>query len=106
MQREVMNKLLSIYGFGKFAAENMMQLLGFFDVDAFDSETIRHMREVHRCTNKDIKRVQEEARRRYEPYRPFRFLAYWFDIWKMYEAQTGLHSPYWSSGNSFFVDGA
>lgn len=42
-QHEVMKKLLSIYGFGKFAAENMMQLLGFFDVYAFDSETARRV---------------------------------------------------------------
>lgn len=105
LECEVMDKLLSIYGFGKFAAENMMQLLGFFDVDAFDSETIRHMREVHGFTDKDNKRVQEAARRRYEPYRPFRFLAYWFELWKMYEAQTGLESRYWAFGNSFFVDG-
>lgn len=42
-QKVVMKKLLSIYGFGKFAAENMMQLLGFFEVYAFDSETIRRV---------------------------------------------------------------
>ena len=38
----IKKKLMSIYGFGKFATNNLLQLLGFFDVEAFDSETIRY----------------------------------------------------------------
>lgn len=37
----IVKTLRSIHGFGTYATENMLQLLGFFDVCAFDSETIR-----------------------------------------------------------------
>ncbi|KAL8439147.1 hypothetical protein Efla_000662 [Eimeria flavescens] len=104
-RQTVFKNLVAIYGFGRFAAENMMQLLGFFDVDVFDSETARFMRERHGLANKDIRRVWEAARRQFERYRPFQFLAYWFELWKMYEASVGTESPGWTPANSFFVSG-
>ncbi|OEH74765.1 hypothetical protein cyc_00222 [Cyclospora cayetanensis] len=100
---EILKKLLSIFGFGKFAAENMMQLLGFFDVYAFDSETARHMKEIHGFTHKETNRVWAEAKRRLDPFHPFQFVAYWFELWKMYEKETGIPSPWWNAENSFFL---
>lgn len=37
----LMKRLLGIHGIGPFAAQNVLQLLGFTEVDAYDSETIR-----------------------------------------------------------------
>ncbi|KAL8275734.1 hypothetical protein Esti_000297 [Eimeria stiedai] len=105
-RNEVLKKLLSIYGFGRFAAENVMQLMGFFDVDVFDSETARFMREAHGVTNKDVSSVWKAARRHFEQYRPFQFLAYWFELWKLYEASVGTQSLNWTAENAYFVDGS
>ncbi|KAL8454869.1 hypothetical protein Emag_001235 [Eimeria magna] len=105
-RNDVFKKVLSLYGFGRFAAENVMQLMGFFDVDVFDSETARFMREAHGVTNKDVNRVWEAARRHFEQYRPFQFLAYWFELWKLYEASVGTQSLNWTAENAYFVDGA
>ncbi|KAL8453202.1 hypothetical protein Emed_001072 [Eimeria media] len=105
-RNDVFKKVLSLYGFGRFAAENVMQLMGFFDVDVFDSETARFMREAYGVTNKDVNRVWEAARRHFEQYRPFQFLAYWFELWKLYESSVGTPSLNWTAENAYFVDGA
>ncbi|PFH35723.1 hypothetical protein BESB_053740 [Besnoitia besnoiti] len=96
-------KLLAIHGIGPFAAHNILQLIGFTEVDAFDSETIRHMEEVHGVKKKSVKDVHEVARQRFAPYMPYQFVAYWYELWKHYEQKVGARSEVWTEQNSVFI---
>ncbi|EPT28444.1 hypothetical protein TGME49_270750 [Toxoplasma gondii ME49] len=95
--------LLGIHGVGSFAAENILQLLGFTEVDAFDSETVRHMGEVHGVKSAKVKDVLDHARARFAAYRPYQFLAYWHELWECYEAKTGGRSDVWTAQTSAFL---
>ncbi|PHJ25584.1 hypothetical protein CSUI_000559 [Cystoisospora suis] len=108
MERErlrdvLMKRLLAIHGIGPFAAQNVLQLLGFTEVDAYDSETIRHMEEVHGIKRKTVREVHELARKRFLPYKPYQFLAYWYELWQYYEKKVGSVSLYWTDQNSCFL---
>ena len=85
---ELERGLRAIHGIGAYAARNMLAMLGRFDRLAVDTETLRHMRREHGATGSDAE-VAEAARRRYAAYRPFDFLAYWFELWRAYERELG-----------------
>ena len=77
--------LLSLEGFGPFAAANATQLAGRFDTQPFDSETVRHMREYHgvdRQFKKTSAELLQRAREHYtaERYRADSFLVYWWEV--------------------------
>mmetsp|Transcript_15652 Transcript_15652/g.43783 ORF Transcript_15652/g.43783 Transcript_15652/m.43783 type:complete len:188 (+) Transcript_15652:768-1331(+) len=96
---EVHRKILSLHGFGVFATSNVLQLLGRYDteVEAWDTETVRLMKELRvRATTTEGFRAA--ARGRYEPYRPYQFLAYWFELWLNYEKRAGSLSTRWTAG--------
>ncbi|CBZ53822.1 conserved hypothetical protein [Neospora caninum Liverpool] len=95
--------LLGIHGIGPFAAENILQLVGFTEVDAFDSETVRHMGEVHGVNSKNVKEVLEKARERFARYSPYQFIAYWHELWEYYERKVGDRSDVWTTQNSVFL---
>ncbi|GAQ89794.1 hypothetical protein KFL_005630070 [Klebsormidium nitens] len=76
-------------GLGPFSAANVMQCLGEFEKVAADSETARHLREVHRKDDCDASNLEEIVAKVYLPYAPYQFLAYWFEIWQEYEALFG-----------------
>lgn len=95
----VFKALKSLRGFGKFASCNVMQLLGRYDVCPYDTETTRLFREefgVHKSVA--IAEVHRRAQEHYDNYAPYRFLAYWFDLWRNYERNRGSVSTRWRQG--------
>lgn len=104
---EVREALLSLEGFGPYAASNVMQLLGRDDVLPIDTEGYRlHEKRTGENGPRDPKRLEAAITSHYEPYRPHRFLAYWYDLWRDYESQRG---PAWTwepreVGDSFTAD--
>lgn len=87
---ELRETLLRINGFGPYATANVLQLLGHDDELPIDTETYRlHEKRTGRSGPRDPKRLDAAIHEHYEPYRPHRFLAYWFDLWRDYESQRG-----------------
>ncbi len=87
---ELAARLLAIHGIGPYAAANICHLLGRYDRLAIDSETYRHYCKVTgtpRPANPQSLHVAIEAR--YERYRPYQFLAYWFELWTGYQQAIG-----------------
>jgi len=101
---ELFKKLKSIHGFGDYAANNMLQLLGRYDRLAIDSETYRHF-----CKLKNIDRPQDPSElhpgieRYYNKFGDYKFLAYWFELWQGYEKYVGEPAHRWGydDGGSF-----
>jgi len=77
---ELYHALRDIHGLGDYAASNMLQSLDHYDRLAIDSETIRHFREHHEH-NGSARQITQHARRFYDHYAPFQFLAYWYELW-------------------------
>ena len=98
---EVYKFLLSLDGFGPFAAANALAMLGRFDSHPFDSETVRHMREHHKfdtAFHLTSDAVLRHAREHYsaERYGEFVFLVYWFELWENYEARVRCRAEEWT----------
>jgi len=86
----VYKQLLSLNGFGPYAARNVMQLLGHYDELPIDTETYRHFCKTTSTPRpKDGKQLDPLIEAYYEPYRPYRFLVYWFELWRDYEKRYG-----------------
>ncbi len=87
---ELYDALMSVYGFGAYATNNVLQLLGRYDRLPIDTETYRHF-----CATQGIKRPKDPAKlhrrieRYYARYDPFRFKAYWYELWCNYEKRFG-----------------
>jgi len=77
---ELYDALRAIYGLGDYAANNILTHLDRYDRLPIDSETIRHFRQVHGHAG-DEKQIAAAARRYYERFAPFQFLAYWYELW-------------------------
>lgn len=92
--QEVFDDLRTIHGIGPYAAGNLCQLLGRYDRLAIDTETYRHFRVVYNVpTPKNpaqLKKLHTKIEKHYAKYRPYQFLAYWFELWHYYE---GLKGP-------------
>uniref|UniRef100_A0A7C8ZJF6 HhH-GPD domain-containing protein n=1 Tax=Opuntia streptacantha TaxID=393608 RepID=A0A7C8ZJF6_OPUST len=88
--------LKEINGFGPFTRGNVLMCMGFYNVVPTDSETIRHLKQVHAraTTIGTVKEVVEEIYGHYEPYQ---FLAYWSELWSFYEGWFGKLSEMSSS---------
>lgn len=87
---ELHEALLEIEGFGPYAAANVLQLLGRYDHLPIDTETYRHFCQLEGRTRPGNDRdLDADILARYEPYRPYRFLAYWFELWRDYERRFG-----------------
>lgn len=87
---ELREKLLMLDGFGPYAAANVLQLLGHDDDLPIDTETYRLYCKQHGVLRpKNLARLDDAIRSHYEPFRPHRFLAYWFDLWRDYESLQG-----------------
>ena len=83
---DILRFIQTLYGFGPFAAANVVTLLGRLDSQPFDSETVRHMREFHGVDplfHKTSAAMLELARRHYsaDKYGRWQFLVYWFEYW-------------------------
>ena len=103
--------LLSLEGFGPFAAANATALLGRYDVHPFDSESVRHMREWH-GVDRHFKLTSQEmlkaARVHYSEakYGKFIFLVYWYELWCGYEKRAACRAEQWTQAQfSSFSNG-
>ncbi|CAI9294063.1 unnamed protein product [Lactuca saligna] len=89
-------QLGKINGFGPFTRANVLMCLGFYHVIPSDSETIRHLNQVH-GKKSTIKNIQQDIEIIYGKYAPFQFLVYWSEIWSFYEERFGKLSEVPSS---------
>lgn len=90
------DRLLSLNGFGPYAAANACQLLGRYDRLPIDSETYRHYCKVKGIARPaDVKSLHAEIEAYYARYRPYRFLAYWHELWGHYEQHAQRPSDQW-----------
>ncbi|KAE9467901.1 hypothetical protein C3L33_00187, partial [Rhododendron williamsianum] len=92
------DQLNEIYGFGPFTCANVLMCMGFYHVIPTDSETVRHLKQVH-AIDSTIRSVQGDVEAVYGKYAPFQFLAYWSEVWQFYEEWFGKlsempHSDY------------
>ncbi|XP_022897435.1 uncharacterized protein LOC111411100 [Olea europaea var. sylvestris] len=90
-------KLKVIDGFGSFTCANVLMCMGFYHVIPTDSETIRHLEQVHAKSSK-IRTVQRDVEVIYGKYAQFQFLAYWSEVWQFYEEWFGKLSEMPPSG--------
>lgn len=87
---EVYDQLQTLHGIGPYAAANIAMLLGHYDRLAIDTETYRHY-----CKTYNVKRpknplkLHKQIEAHYGQYAPYPFLAYWFELWRDYEARFG-----------------
>ncbi|KAK3182897.1 hypothetical protein Dsin_030183 [Dipteronia sinensis] len=88
-------QLSKIDGFGPFTCANVLVCMGFYHVIPSDSETIRHLQQVH-VRQSTFKTVQVDVEAVYRKYAPYQFLAYWSELWHFYEQRFGKLSemPY------------
>nr|GMD43895.1 uncharacterized protein LOC109185598 [Ipomoea batatas] len=94
---ELARQLKEIDGFGPFTCANVLMCLGYYHVIPTDSETIRHLKQVH-AKSSSILTVQKDVEAIYGKYAPFQFLVYWSEIWHFYEEWFGKLSEMPQSG--------
>lgn len=92
------DQVKEIYGFGAFTCANVLVCMGFYHVIPTDSETVRHLKQVH-ARHSSIKTIQGDVEALYGKYAPYQFLAYWSEVWQFYEEWFGKlsempHSDY------------
>jgi 3-methyladenine DNA glycosylase/8-oxoguanine DNA glycosylase len=97
-REDVDKRLLKIKGIGPFASNNILQLMGYFNVHPYDTETVRLWKQDFGASKSATKtEIFKEAKSHYAQYdENFSFIAYWFDLWKNYENRAGSKSPQWS----------
>jgi hypothetical protein len=88
---QLCDQLKEIKGFGPFTCANVLMCMGFYHVIPTDSETIRHLKQVH-AVKSSVKTVKDEAEKMYDKYAPFQFLVYWSEVWSFYEQRFGKMS--------------
>ncbi|KAB1202205.1 hypothetical protein CJ030_MR8G006586 [Morella rubra] len=85
---ESADQLRQIDGFGPFTCANVLMRMGFYHVIPTDSETMRHLRQVH-ARESTLQTVQRDIESIYGKYAPYQFLAYWSELWHLYEKRFG-----------------
>ncbi|XP_022720756.1 uncharacterized protein LOC111278365 isoform X1 [Durio zibethinus] len=85
---KLVEQLRKIDGFGPFTCANVLMCMGFYHVIPADSETIRHLKQVH-SKSSTIQTVGRDVEVIYAKYAPFQFLAYWAELWHFYEQRFG-----------------
>jgi 3-methyladenine DNA glycosylase/8-oxoguanine DNA glycosylase len=88
---ELYQRLKHIRGIGDYGAANLCMLLGRYDRLAVDSEMLRLFRQRH----PERAWTPADLRAYYECWRPFQFLAYWFDLWQDYVERHGQADQWW-----------
>ena len=84
---------LAIHGLGPYAASNLVHLCGHYDRLPIDTETYRHYCHVHGVKRpKNPATLHPRIDRYYGRYKPYQFLAYWFELWEDYQSRFG---PAW-----------
>ncbi|KAI3754961.1 hypothetical protein L1987_54753 [Smallanthus sonchifolius] len=85
---KINEQLGEINGFGPFTRANVLMCLGFYHEVPSDSETLRHLNQVH-GKKSTIKNIQQDIEMIYGKYAPYQFLVYWSEIWSFYEDRFG-----------------
>ncbi|XP_062006083.1 uncharacterized protein LOC133723285 [Rosa rugosa] len=86
---DVFQKFMQIKGFGSFACANAMMCIGYYHKVPVDTETIRHLQQVHGRKNCNKNTVMEDVEEIYKKYAPFQCLAYWSELLDSYECKFG-----------------
>ncbi|XP_071718954.1 uncharacterized protein [Rutidosis leptorrhynchoides] len=86
---ELYRKLMTIDGIGDFIACNVLMCMGFYNRVPVDSETVRHIKQLHGREDCDRKNVAKMCEEIYNKYNPFHTLAYWFELVEYYESKVG-----------------
>ncbi|KAM5550349.1 hypothetical protein ABKV19_027501 [Rosa sericea] len=86
---DVFQKFMQIKGFGSFACANAMMCIGYYHKVPVDTETIRHLQQVHGRKNCNKNTVIEDVEEIYKKYAPFQCLAYWSELLDSYECKFG-----------------
>ncbi|KAF3438452.1 hypothetical protein FNV43_RR21214 [Rhamnella rubrinervis] len=94
---QVYQNLAKIKGFGHFTCANVLMCMGHYEIVPADTETLRHIRQVHGMKNCNKKTMEEEVRKLYDKYAPFQCLAYWMELLDRYEYKVGKLSELSSS---------
>ncbi|MEE9405515.1 MAG: hypothetical protein V3V20_11530 [Algisphaera sp.] len=77
-----------LYGVGPYAAGNLCHLVGVYDRLAIDTEMVRHFckkKNIKRPQGNDaarLKRLHQKIERYYAAFKPYQFIAYWFELWE------------------------
>ncbi|RLN36457.1 uncharacterized protein C2845_PM03G14980 [Panicum miliaceum] len=95
-------ELSAISGFGPFTRANVLMCMGFNHTIPADTETIRHLKKIHKRAS-TISSVHQELDKIYGKYAPFQFLAYWFELWGFYDNQFGKISDMEPSNYRLFT---
>lgn len=85
---EIREYLLELPGIGPYAAANILQLLGRYELLPCDSEAVRHGREVLGMKGSSA-RVAKQVAKHFEQYGKYCFLSYWFELRVAYQAKHG-----------------
>jgi len=81
---EVREAIIEQPGFGPYAAEGLLRLIGRHDFFAIDSWTRMKYREIHPFRGS----LERSIARRYGPYGKFQGLAFWLDLTRSWHAPT------------------
>ena len=77
--------LRGIHGVGDYAAGHLCMLLGRYDRLAIDTEMMRYLKTRYPRR----KWTPASIRRFYDPWQPYAFLVYWYDLWQDYIRRHG-----------------
>ncbi|HET9795287.1 MAG TPA: hypothetical protein VFS34_12580, partial [Thermoanaerobaculia bacterium] len=82
---EIRERILAQRGFGPYAAEGLLRLIGRHDFFAIDSWTRTKYRELHPGRGS----LEPSIARRYARYGEFRGLAFWLDLTRDWHSAVG-----------------
>jgi 3-methyladenine DNA glycosylase/8-oxoguanine DNA glycosylase len=85
---EIRQYLLELPGIGPYAAANILQLLGRYELLPCDSESVRHGREVLGFKGSSAQ-VMKKVAAHFHGFGRFCFLSYWFELRLAYQAKHG-----------------
>lgn len=85
----VRNKLMQLQGFGPFTCANVLMCIGDYGTIPADSETMRHLKQVHGRSNCTVASVSKDVAEVYARFAPYQFLSYWFELFGSYETKFG-----------------
>lgn len=87
---ELSEAIRKLDGFGPYATANVLQLLGHYEDLPIDTETIRlYCKLTGTSRPANDRELHDAIEARYSRFGRYRFLAYWFDLWRDYEAVRG-----------------
>lgn len=81
--------LVKIKGFGSFVCANVSMCIGFYQNIPADTETMRHLKQVHGLETCSRSTLVKDVKAIYDKYSPFQALAYWFELLNYYESKCG-----------------